>query len=187
MKSITTLTLALLLPLLACCHRDGTINKSDDNAPENFKRHLGVNFGQSPATLINNLANINVLPSNMFDIYTEYEGAFDFNGDVYNRFTIDNCNGRISSIMYEYTPEEDKGDAQLIYDKYMELYKPDILFKPGKKDPYLITHLYNDSILVEIDYNDETHTVIVSITDYKVNNSPIPGYAELIRDLRKKK
>lgn len=187
MKAITTLTLALLLPLLACCHRAGTINKSSDNAPDNFKQHLGVTFGQSPATLIESLANIGFYPSNMFDIYTEYEGAFDFNGDVYNRFTIDNCNGRISSIMYEYTPEEDKGDAQLIYDKYMELYKSDILFKPGKKDPYLITHLYNDSILVEIDYNDETHNVIVSITDYKVNNSSIPGYGELIRDLRKKK
>ena len=187
MKTITTLTLTILLALLASCHRSGTISKSDDNAPENFKRHLGVNFGQSPATLIESLANIGFYPSNMFDVYTEYEGAFDFNGDVYNRFTIDNCNGRISTIMYEYTPEEGKGDAELIYYKYMELYKSDILFKPGKKDPYLITHLYNDSILIEVHYNDESHNVIVSITDYKVSNSPIPGYAELIRDLRDKK
>lgn len=185
MKSITTLTLTILLALLASCHRDGTINKSNDNAPENFTRHLGVNFGQSPATLINNLANINVLPSNMFDIYTEYQGAFDFNGDVYSNVTFAATDGRISAVMYELKTLDDNGEAMSIYYKYKELYKADIFHEANKKDPYLLYHLYNDSILVEVNCNDESNHVMLTITDYKLYNGDIPAYAEIAKNLRK--
>lgn len=185
MKAITTLTLALLLPLLASCHRAGTINKSDDNAPENFKRHLGVNFGQSPLTLYKGLANINVYPSTTIDDFTSYAGAFDFNGDVYSNVTFAATDGRISAVMYELNTLDDNGEAMDIYYKYKQMYKDDIIYEPNKKDPYLLYHLYNDSILVEVHCDDESNHIMLSITDYKLYDGDIPGYAAIAKDLRK--
>ena len=133
MKTITTLTLTVLLALLASCHRDGTINKSNDNAPENFTRHLGVNFGQSPLTLYKGLANISVYPSTTIDDFTSYAGAFDFNGDVYSNVTFAATDGRISAVMYELNTLDDNGEAMSIYYKYKQMYKDDIIYGPIKK------------------------------------------------------
>ena len=185
MKAITTLTLALLLPLLACCHRAGTINKSDDNAPENFKRHLGVNFGQSPLTLYKGLANISVYPSTTIDDFTSYAGAFDFNGDVYSNVTFAATDGRISAVMYELNTLDDNGEAMSIYYRYKQMYKDDIFYEPNKKDPYLLYHLYNDSILVEVHCDDESNHIMLTITDYKLYDGDIPGYAEIAKNFKK--
>lgn len=185
MKTITTLTLALLLPLLACCHRAGTINKSSDNAPDNFTHHLGVTFGQSPLTLYKGLANISVYPSTTIDDFTSYAGAFDFNGDVYSNVTFAATNGRISAVMYELNTLDDNGEAMSIYYKYKELYKADIFHEANKKDPYLLYHLYNDSILVEVNCDDESNHIMLTITDYKLYDGDIPAYAEIAKNLKK--
>ena len=185
MKAITTLTLALLLPLLASCHRDGTINKSDDNAPENFKRHLGVNFGQSPLTLYKGLANIRVYPSMTTADFTSYAGAFDFNGDIFSNVTIASTDGRISAVSYEINTLDDNGEAMSIYYKYKQMYKDDILYEPNKKDPYLLYHLYNDSILVEVHCDDESNHIMLTITDYKLYDGDIPDYAAIAKNLKK--
>lgn len=185
MKTITTLTLTILLALLASCHRAGTINKSDDNAPENFKRHLGVNFGQSPLTLYEYMANIRVFPSTNADGITSYAGAFDFNGDVYSNVTFASTNGRISAVMYELTTLKDHGEAMSIFYKYKGLYYSDIIHGPNKKEPYLLYHLYNDSVFVEVYCNDESNHVMLTITDYKFYNGDIPAYAEIAKDLSK--
>lgn len=185
MKTITTLTLAIVLAMLASCHRAGTISKSDDNAPDNFTRHLGVNFGQSPLTLTESLANIGFYPSNMFDDYTAYEGAFDFNGDVYSNVTFASTNGRISAVMYELTTLKDHGEAMSIFYKYKGLYYSDIIHEPNKKEPYRLYHLYNDSVFVDVYCNDESNHVTLTITDYKYYDGDIPAYAEIAKDLSK--
>lgn len=184
MKTITTLTLAIILAMLSSCHHAGTIKKSDENAPENFTRHLGVSFGQSPLTLYEYMANIRVFPSMNADGITSYAGAFDFNGDVYSNVTFASTNGRISAVMYELNTIADKSEAMSIFYKYKGLYYNDIIHEPNKKEPYLLYHLYNDSVFVEVFCNDESNHVMLTITDYKYYGGDIPAYAEIAKNLK---